>query len=202
MPPSWIFHFRLWSYIIATLVSLDYWTIYVWPFESILFNRNAIQMRCYSLEDATLVFPILRTSAQIILFQFLPVWSYITSTSRPENLGRSIRIRIAVLSRMDAEKTQYLFRDDNLIIWSRSIANSPVQLLDSENTGVAVGITLLSSQESEIFTFSVGRPPSWILHFQFFRFGIAGLLNPEIPGKAAGIALLFSLTAKIAVFVI
>ena len=50
---------------------------------------------------------------------------------------------------------------------SEIIYINPSVLLDPENVWVAVGISLLSGAQAELYVFKVYRPPSWICHFRF-----------------------------------
>jgi len=82
-------------------------------------------------------------------------------------------------------------------------------LLDPENIGIAVGISLLSFIPAEIYVFQVLRLPSWIFNFRFlpvwyWSYGIAnrsmGQLDPDNIGLALGIVLLSGVQAKIHAF--
>ena len=46
-----------------------------------------------------------------------------------------------------------------------SNCTNPVVLFGPENKGIAVGISLLSCVQAEVYAFEVQRPPSWIFHF-------------------------------------
>ena len=84
---------------------------------------------------------------------------------------------------------------------------SPSELSDLGNTGIAVGISLLSCAQAELTLFEVYRPPSWNLYFRFLpvrSYNIVttsfGLLDLENIGIAVGVSLLSCAQAELYVF--
>ena len=61
----------------------------------------------------------------------------------------------------------------NLKSWlpvpSDSISNSPVELLDPKNGGLAAGTAFLSCLEAEIYVLPIYWPPSWISDFRLHQ---------------------------------
>ena len=88
-----------------------------------------------------------------------------------------------------------------LPVWSHSHVMSPNGKLDPKNTGIAVGISLISCLEAEIHAFEVWRPPSWIFPFPVQSHSIFMSpnvkLDPENIGLAVGISLISRLGAEI-----
>ena len=66
-------------------------------------------------------------------------------------------------------------------------------MLDPENTGIAVGFSLISCLGAEIHAFEVQRPPSWIFPIPVWSHSLLvcpnGKLDPENISIAVGISL-------------
>jgi len=87
--------------------------------------------------------------------------------------------------------------DFELVVLSNSIATNSSGLLNFENMSLAIGNTMQSIVEVEIYAVQVCRPPSWIFNFQFlldWSYSIntkpIGLPDSENVGIAVEIALL------------
>ena len=74
-------------------------------------------------------------------------------------------------------------------VWSHIILMSPNGKLDPENSGLAVGISLMSCMEAEIYAFEVYWPPSWIFPLPVLSpslpIGSSGLLDPHYTSLVA-----------------
>ena len=93
----------------------------------------------------------------------LPVWSHSNSMSingklDPEIIG--VAVGISLISCLGAEIDVFkVLRPPSwtfpLPVWSQSIPMSPNAKVDPENSGVAVGISLVSCLGTEIYAFEV-----------------------------------------------
>ena len=99
----------------------------------------------------------------------LPVWARgirpsLVGKLDPKNMG--VSVGIALISCVQTEIHAFeVHRLPSWIlplpVWSHCSLMSPIGKLDPVNTGIAVGISLISCLEEEIHAFEVWRPPFW-----------------------------------------
>ena len=92
-------------------------------------------------------------------------------------------------------------------VWSHCSLVSPIGMRDTENIGIAVGISLIFCLGAEIYAFEVLRPPSWIFLLPVWShslpIGSSGWLDPQyicLVAVAVGISYLSSLGAELSIF--
>ena len=115
----------------------------------------------------------------------------------PENIG--IAVGILLISCLEAKLHAFeVWRPPSWIfllpVWSHSIFMSPNGKLDTENIGIAVGISLISRQGAEIHALEVNRPPSWNFPLAVLSHSIrispSGMLDLKNVGLAVGISVI------------
>ena len=147
------------------------------------------------------------TSGSVAQYSYESQWK-----ARPRKHTQSRWNFVDILSGMEKHAFEVLRPPSwifTLPVWSHSTLMSPNGELDSENIGIAVGISLISCLEVEIYAFEVWRPPSWIFPLPEWSpslpIGSSGLLDPHhtsLVAVAVGISYLSSPGAKLLAFTV